>query len=630
MKKNNKIVEKKRIDDRHTFKELVDLEQLERVFTLFSEATGFAVGLVTHPEEELLVHAGWRAVCTAFHRAHPLSVKKCEASDLALTGGLGEPGEINIGHCQNNMVNGSTPVFLQDEHVANLFAGQVFLKKPNKERFKEQGEEYGYDVETYLDALENVSVTSEEKLANALKFLGEMTVVLVEESLRNLENNATIQRAEKSEKRYRDLFDSVPVGIYRSTPDGRFLDGNFALLGILGYPNNEIMLSANIQNLYLEIEDRKKELSFIEEKGEVVDYIMQLKRYDEEEIWVKDSSKAVRDGKGKTLHFYGRLEDITEQVDAEKALRKSEANLRAFMDNASGFGVYSTRVEHGEGQVVSFTFASPSLDEIMGIDNLTTEPDLFQYIHKDDLERVEKANKISRERGKAFNQVFRAYHPRKKEWRWFHIISSAVINDNGSYRYFNGLVLDITKQKGVEIALKEEEAKYRSLIEQSNDVIYLLYEDSFEMVNPKFEEVFGIRAEEACSLDFDFMTLVAPESQALIRDRSQKVLLGENTPLRYEFTALRKDGVEIEMDVAVSYIAYKDGIATQGILRDITKRKEAEKALKKSNAQLKNSLKEIEELQAELRYQAIRDPLTGLFNRRYLEEAFNNTFANYG
>ena len=56
--------------------------------------------------------------------------------------------------------------------------------------------------------------------------------------------------AKESERRYRNLFDSVPVGIYRSTPDGRFLDGNPALIKILGYPSEEAMLNANINDLY--------------------------------------------------------------------------------------------------------------------------------------------------------------------------------------------------------------------------------------------------------------------------------------------------------------------------------------------------------------------------------------------
>ena len=457
MKKNDKKTNEKLIENKYSFKELVNLEQLERVFTLFSEATGLTTGLVTYPEQELLIGTGWRKICTAFHRVHPISEKYCKVSNLVLTQGLKELREINISHCENGMVDGATPVIIRGVHVANLFTGQVFFEEPDMAYFKKQGETYGYDVDAFLKTVEEVPVVDEEKIARTLNFLSEMAVVLAEEGLRNLENNLMIRRAEKS-----------------------------------------------------------------------------------------------------------------------------EANLRAFMDNARGFGVYSTKVEHDESERTRFTFASPSVDEITGIENPTEKLDLFQYVHKDDIARVKRANEVSRKTGKPFDQVFRSYHVKKEEWRWLHIISSAVIQDDGSFTYFNGLILDITKQKRIEIALREEEAKYRSVIEQSNDVIYLLYQDHFEMVNPKFEEVFGITPKEACTPDFDFMTLVAPKSRSLLKERTQQVARGEKIPLRYEFTALRKDGSEIDMEVTVSHIAYKEGIATQGILRDITERKEIADALRES------------------------------------------------
>jgi len=142
-----------------------------------------------------------------------------------------------------------------------------------------------------------------------------------------------------------------------------------------------------------------------------------------------------------------------------------------------------------------------------------------------------------------------------------------------------------------QVALQESEAKYRQLIEQSEDAVYLLYENRFEIINPKFEALFGITTKEACAPDFDFRRLVAPQSRPLIAARMRKMAAGEDVGPRYEFTALDKDGLEIEVEVSVSYVPYKDGTATQGILRDVTKRKRMEETLR-FQAQLLDSVQE--------------------------------------
>jgi len=130
-----------------------------------------------------------------------------------------------------------------------------------------------------------------------------------------------------------------------------------------------------------------------------------------------------------------------------------------------------------------------------------------------------------------------------------------------------------------ENALRTSEEKYRSLIDQSQDAIYLLYEGKFELINRRFEKLLGYTLEKTNAPDFHFMNLVAPKSKALVEERVEKVARGETVSPRYEFTALSRDGTEIEAETSVSYIQYKGGIAAQGILRDITERKRAERRI---------------------------------------------------
>jgi PAS domain S-box-containing protein len=122
----------------------------------------------------------------------------------------------------------------------------------------------------------------------------------------------------------------------------------------------------------------------------------------------------------------------------------------------------------------------------------------------------------------------------------------------------------------------DSETKYRTLFENSNDVIYILQDRRFVFVNRKFEELLEYRLEEVSQPDFDFLKLVAPVSMPLIQDRAKRLAAGEKLPPRYEFKGLTRSGHEIDFDVNVSYVIFEGKPAVQGILRDISERKRFE------------------------------------------------------
>jgi PAS domain S-box-containing protein len=135
-----------------------------------------------------------------------------------------------------------------------------------------------------------------------------------------------------SEARYRSLFDRVPVGLYRVTPDGQTLDVNPALVQMLGYADAESLIACNAADLYVNAGDRRRQQALVEREGVVRGFEMQLRRCDGTIIWVRDTLRAIRDAEGQVLYDEGALEDITEQVRAREALLenrgKSEARER--------------------------------------------------------------------------------------------------------------------------------------------------------------------------------------------------------------------------------------------------------------------------------------------------------------
>jgi len=144
------------------------------------------------------------------------------------------------------------------------------------------------------------------------------------------------------------------------------------------------------------------------------------------------------------------------------------------------------------------------------------------------------------------------------------------------------LIRDITESHQAGEQLKQSEEKYRHLIHHSGDAIYLLYNRRFEIINEKFQELFGLSLNDVNQPSFDFIQLVAPKSKAYIEERLKRAKEGETLSSKYEFTALNKAGKEIEVEASVAYIPFREGQAVQGILRDITERKHLEEQLRQS------------------------------------------------
>jgi PAS domain S-box-containing protein len=153
----------------------------------------------------------------------------------------------------------------------------------------------------------------------------------------------------------------------------------------------------------------------------------------------------------------------------------------------------------------------------------------------------------------------------------------------------SGLVLtlaDATERKQAEEALRESEEKFRSLAEQSPNMIFINKRGRIVYVNNKCEEVIGYKREELCSENFDFRSLIAPESLDLIKEKFAQHLRGQEVQ-PYDYSIIKKNGERIEAINASKLIQYEGQTAILGIVTDITGRKRAEQALRESEERLK-------------------------------------------
>ncbi len=139
----------------------------------------------------------------------------------------------------------------------------------------------------------------------------------------------------ESEARFRSIFENATVGIYRTTPDGRILLANPALVRMLGYSTFEELAQRNLEEEGFEPQyPRSKFKELVERNGVVIGLETAWKRRDGSVIFVRESARAVRDPEtGKVLYYEGIVEDITDWKKAEQALQEQLEFLRYVIDS---------------------------------------------------------------------------------------------------------------------------------------------------------------------------------------------------------------------------------------------------------------------------------------------------------
>jgi PAS domain S-box-containing protein len=115
------------------------------------------------------------------------------------------------------------------------------------------------------------------------------------------------QALKEAETRYQSLFDGVPVGLYRSTPAGQFLDANPALVQMLGYPDRESLLAVNMAHLYVNSDEYRQWRTKVEHAGVTQNFQAQIRRRDGTIIWARNSARVVRDGENQVLYYEGAM-----------------------------------------------------------------------------------------------------------------------------------------------------------------------------------------------------------------------------------------------------------------------------------------------------------------------------------
>jgi PAS domain S-box-containing protein len=166
--------------------DIIDAQGIQSLMDDFYALTHFPMAIIDL-KGRVLVGVGWQEICTRFHRVHPEACRHCIESDTQLTMGIA-PGEFRLYKCKHHMWDVATPLLVGGNHVGNLFSGQFFFEDEPLERepFRAQARQYGFDEQAYLAALEAVPRLSRETVDTGMAFLTKLARMLSQLSYGNI------------------------------------------------------------------------------------------------------------------------------------------------------------------------------------------------------------------------------------------------------------------------------------------------------------------------------------------------------------------------------------------------------------------------------------------------------------
>jgi PAS domain S-box-containing protein len=375
----------------------------------------------------------------------------------------------------------------------------------------------------------------------------------------DITESKTIEKAlESAEEQYHSIFNNAVDGIFRTSPDGKFLVANPAAAHIFGFASPEELIEERrdiAQQGYVDPHRREEFKRLLQEQGAVNGFEYEAYRKDGSQVWISENTRAVHAPSGEILYFEGIFEDVTDRKRAEAALQM----MRFCVDHA-GDGVFWVSPEGRLLYVNESTCErlGYSESELLGLKIFDLDPDYQPGVWATHWEELKRRGTITLET-----------RHRTKAGRVFPIEVNANYVCAGGQEFNFAFTRDITQRKQAEEKLWQSLQLLRAITEGTTDAIFAKdREGRYLMINTVGARFLGKMPEKVIGLD----------DRILERDRA--IMRTGETRTDEDITATRAGLNRVHLTTKG---ALRDSAGTIiglfGVSRDITERKQAEEAL---------------------------------------------------
>ena len=392
----------------------------------------------------------------------------------------------------------------------------------------------------------------------------------------------------ESELRFRLLFTTSPDAIlvidpHDSSISWPIVDCNEVACEMNGYRRQDLIgQSVNILNI-TEGTDEERRIYLDRLRTEGVIRIETFHRHKDGHIFPVEVSTSLFAFEGREL-VLGIDRDITERRQAEAALKNAEAKYRTLVEQLPA-ATYI--VEYRE--TTNSIYVSPQIESIFGFTakEWLADADLWvNQLHPEDRDKVLDEFNLRDKLNQPIDMDYRIV-TRQGRVRWIHDQSVLILDETG-VRYGHGLIFDITERKKVEESLEQSEKRFRALIENSTEAITLLDSNGGVVYDtPAAPGMLGYGPEEW--MDQNVFEFLHPEDLATLRLLFQSLARTPGARSNNILRVKHKNGSWRWIEAVVTNLLEEPAVkAIVANYRDITERRQAEKALIESDQRFRD------------------------------------------
>jgi PAS domain S-box-containing protein len=420
-------------------------------------------------------------------------------------------------------------------------------------------------------AVEMMKLGARDYLVKQPDFL-ELVPPVVERVLWQLETERRLGRAEQavreSEERFRRIIETAYEGFWALDADCRTNHANPRLAAMLGCTVEDLLGRPTEDFLFPEDVPAHVERIARRRDGESGTYELRLRRKDGSECWTLASASPLLDAQGRYSGSFAMLSDITERKETETALYDAARRWRATFDGIND----AVCILSPEGTILQCNttmerLGGRSAAELAG-------RSCCEVVHgsaqpRDDCPLAKGRKTLVRERSEI-----------RLGDRTVEVTVDPLLDESGRLAGAVHIVADVTERKRAEEAVRDSEEKYRNVVERANDGIIIVQDGILKFANTKMAELDGSSVERL--IGTPYTDHVYPDEVPRLTERYRRRIAGEDVPHVYETVLRRADGSPAPAELNAGLVTFEGRSADMIVVRDITERKRAEEALRKS------------------------------------------------